>query len=104
MNFKIKTPVGIYKYKMVPLFLGVKRINKEISRRNLALFYDILAEAGVRVFLAYGTMLGAAREHDFIAHDEDIDLGMSKEYKDFSSSVKMGLRFVVMIVVESSLL
>lgn len=87
MKFKIKTPIGVYTYTMVPLFAGVKIINKEISRKNLEIFYDFLAKKGIRVFLAYGTMLGAAREHDFISHDEDIDLGMSKEYQDqlFSS-------------------
>lgn len=80
MKFKIKTPVGVYKYTFVPLFMGVKIINKEISKRNLELFYDILQQQGIVVFLAYGTMLGAAREHDFIDHDEDIDLGMSADY------------------------
>lgn len=81
MKFKIKTPVGEYRYRFVPLFAGVKIINKEISRRNFEIFYDFLAAEGIPVFLAYGTMLGAAREHDFIDHDEDIDLGMSWEYQ-----------------------
>lgn len=31
--------------------------------------------AGVRPFLAYGTLLGAVREGDFIGHDSDADLG-----------------------------
>ena len=81
MKFKIKTPVGAYKYSMIPLFAGIKIIDKEISKRNLIDFYDFLIKEDIKVFLAYGTMLGAAREHDFIAHDEDIDLGMSAEYK-----------------------
>lgn len=34
-----------------------------------------LHEAGVEAFLAYGTLLGAVREGDFIGHDSDIDLG-----------------------------
>lgn len=91
MKFKINTPNGVYKYTMVPLFEGVKIINKEISKRNFEVFYDFLAENEIKVFLAYGTMLGAAREHDFIDHDEDIDLGMSKEYeaKLFSSLFKL---------------
>lgn len=92
MKFKIKTPLGVYKYKMVPLFAGVKLIDKEISRHNLILFYDTLAENGIKVFLAYGTMLGAAREHDFIDHDEDIDLGMSKEYEQKLFSLLFRLR------------
>lgn len=91
MKFKINTPIGVYKYTMVPLFAGVKIINKEISRKNLELFYDFLKGEGIQVFLAYGTMLGAAREHDFISHDEDIDLGMSKEHQNklFASLFKL---------------
>lgn len=92
MKFKIKTPVGVYKYEMVPLFAGVKIINKEISKRNFEVFYDFLAAEGIKVFLAYGTMLGAAREHDFIDHDEDIDLGMSKEYQPKLFSLLFKLR------------
>lgn len=92
MKFRIKTPVGVYKYKMVPLFAGVKRIDKDVSRHNLILFYDTLTAAGIKIFLAYGTMLGAAREHDFIDHDEDIDLGMSKEYQPQLFSLLFKLR------------
>lgn len=82
MKFKIKTPLGVYRYTMVPLFAGVKVIDKDISRQNLAVFYDTLAASGIKLFLAYGTMLGAVREHDFISHDEDIDLGMSAIYRE----------------------
>lgn len=91
MRFKIKTPIGDYKYEMIPLFEGVKLINKEISKRNFEVFYDFLSAEGIEVFLAYGTMLGAAREHDFIDHDEDIDLGMSEEYRPklFASLFKL---------------
>lgn len=92
MKFKIKTQKGIYKYTMEPLFAGVKIIDKDISRRNLVQFYDLLTETGIKVYLAYGTMLGAAREHDFIDHDEDIDLGMSKEYEEALFSNLFNLR------------
>jgi hypothetical protein len=33
-----------------------------------------LREAGVAAFPAYGTLLGAVREQDFIGHDSDVDL------------------------------
>lgn len=92
MKFKINTPVGEYRYTFVPLFAGVKIINKEISKRNLEIFYDFLVAEKIKVFLAYGTMLGAAREHDFIDHDEDIDLGMLKEYEQRLFSVLFKLR------------
>ena len=34
-----------------------------------------LRELGVDAFPAYGTLLGAVREQDFIGHDSDVDLG-----------------------------
>ncbi|WP_193612010.1 hypothetical protein [Nocardioides lijunqiniae] len=34
-----------------------------------------LEEAGVEPFVAYGTLLGAVRDQDFIGHDSDADLG-----------------------------
>lgn len=36
---------------------------------------DVLAGAGVPAFPAYGTLLGAVREGDFLGHDSDADLG-----------------------------
>jgi hypothetical protein len=36
---------------------------------------DELHAAGVDAFPAYGTLLGAVREQDFIGHDSDVDLG-----------------------------
>ena len=35
----------------------------------------LLAEQGVAAFPAYGTLLGAVREGDFLGHDSDADLG-----------------------------
>jgi SAM-dependent methyltransferase len=39
-----------------------------------------LEEAGVRPFLAYGTLLGAVRQGSFIGHDSDADLGYVSEH------------------------
>ncbi len=39
-----------------------------------------LEEAGVRPFLAYGTLLGAVRQGGFIGHDSDADLGYVSEH------------------------
>lgn len=36
---------------------------------------EALRDAGVDAFPAYGTLLGAIREQDFIGHDSDVDLG-----------------------------
>lgn len=42
MKLKIKTPVGNYYYKYVPIFLGIKPIDKVIAKENLLLLKGIL--------------------------------------------------------------
>lgn len=72
---KIEIPDGrIYTYKVHTLYLGVKQINKSQAKENLLLLKKIADRNGLRFALAFGTALGAVREHDFIEHDEDIDL------------------------------
>ena len=84
---RIKTPKGTYKYKLVPIYPGWKLIDKEKAFENLCLFKEIADRNGFKFFLAYGTLLGAAREKDFITHDEDIDLGA--DFKDVSLFLSM---------------
>lgn len=76
---KIKTPEGFLYYKFKPLYPGIKQINKEKANENLQLLKRILKEQNLNFGLAYGTILGAVRDHDFITHDEDIDLYILKE-------------------------
>lgn len=78
MKLKIKTPKGPYYYKYVPIFLGIKPIDKVIAKENLLLLKNILDKNQLAFLLSFGTLLGAVREHDFITHDEDIDLIMMK--------------------------
>lgn len=78
----LKTPSGSIRFKSVALYFGVKQINKEIAAENLHILKEILDRRGVRFQLAFGTLLGAVREHDFISHDEDIDLAMLDEDRD----------------------
>lgn len=74
---KITLPGGeTIKYNTVALYPGVKRIDKEIAAENLHIVKDILERQGVPFQLHTGTALGAVREHDFISHDEDIDLAI----------------------------
>jgi len=82
MRLTINTPLGNYKYKFVPIFEGAKRIDKRQAKENLFLFKDIVDKHGLKFLLAFGTLLGAVREHDFIDHDEDIDLIIMKSDMD----------------------
>lgn len=70
-------------YKSKPLYLGIKPINKDIAKENLLLFNKILTANDVKFGLLYGTLLGAVRDHDFISHDEDIDLFILDENRTY---------------------
>ncbi len=76
---KIKIGKKTYKYKFIPIYPGIKRINKKIAFENLLLLKKICEEDNIFFLLYYGTLLGAIREKDFITHDEDIDLAFKKE-------------------------
>lgn len=78
MKLKIQTSQGVYKYKFVPIYEGIKPINKAIAKENLTILKKVCDEAQLKFILFYGTLLGAIRDHDFITHDEDIDLVMYK--------------------------
>lgn len=90
---KITLPDGtIYNYKTIPLFPGVKRIDKEKAAENLRLLKNILDRNGIDFSLAAGTVLGAIREGDFITHDEDIDIAMAEERREDFLSLLLELR------------
>ena len=80
---KFKTSGGVLKFKTTPLYYGSKVINKDIAFENLLIVKRILDSHFIPFQLAYGTLLGAVRENDFIDHDEDIDLIILSEYKQF---------------------
>lgn len=52
------TSHGAIRYKTIPLFPGVKRIDKEIAFENLCLLKSILDANGIKFQLAFGTLLG----------------------------------------------
>lgn len=51
-------------------------MNPRSAHNNLVDATRALTQAGLRPFLVDGTLLGAVREGDFIAHDRDVDLGL----------------------------
>lgn len=80
---KLQLPNGdTIRYKTVALYPGVKRIDKEIAAENLSILKEILEHKQVPFQLHTGTALGAVREKDFIAHDEDIDLAILERDRD----------------------
>ena len=79
MYKRIKTSKGTYRYQFVPIFEGFKLIDKKIANENLQLLKKICEQNQLQFILMFGTLLGAVREHDFIDHDEDIDLVMDKK-------------------------
>jgi phosphorylcholine metabolism protein LicD len=48
------------------------------AEKDLQAIRLIFAKEGVDFYLAYGTCLGAVRDKDFIAWDDDIDIGVIK--------------------------
>ncbi len=54
--------------------------------KNMVIIRNILAKHDIPCWLHYGTCLGAIREHNFIAHDDDADMGIyGKDYEKFMS-------------------
>ncbi len=92
MGRKILTPRGEYEYKPIIVYEGIKRIDKIKAKENLLLFKKVANKNGLIFGLAFGTFLGAMREHDFIEHDEDIDLFVLNENKDIFLSMLFELR------------
>lgn len=78
---KIKLSNGYFHYKTIPLYAGVKQINKDIAYENLVVLKEVLDKQDVEFQISFGTLLGAIRENDFITHDEDVDLLVLDEYK-----------------------
>lgn len=63
-------------------------MDKETAKFNLLLFHKILNKYNIKFFLLYGTVLGAIREKDFIAHDTDTDIGiLEEERKQFLKAI-----------------
>lgn len=56
------------------LFNKQSEDTKNTIAKELGEFIAFLQSNGLRPYLAYGTLLGAVRDNDFIGHDTDIDI------------------------------
>jgi lipopolysaccharide cholinephosphotransferase len=77
----INTSKGEFFYERPDFEYATKRIDQEIAKENLFLFKDILDQSNVKFILAYGTLLGAIREGNFIEHDFDTDFIILEEHR-----------------------
>jgi SAM-dependent methyltransferase len=74
-------PLGLDKSnRLSRLFTSRSAEHLEPLLDSIGTVVAALEEAGVRPFLAYGTLLGAVRQGDFIGHDSDADLGYVSEH------------------------
>lgn len=68
--------IGLYNYRQSKKTKKAINTIREYGYEALASFHQCMTENGYSYSLAFGTLLGAVREHDFIPHDNDIDLAM----------------------------
>ena len=77
---------------------------KENARTVFSDFCDAFSDAEIDFWLTFGTLLGAVREHDFIAHDMDIDVGVfdTTDFKKLDNSLRQhGFHIIRKITVYS---
>lgn len=72
-----------YIFEEVEFFNGMQIIDREKSKDNLLELKKILDFKRIEFGLIYGTLLGAVRENNFIAHDQDTDIFMLQEAKAY---------------------
>ncbi len=77
----INTSRGEFFYERPAFIYASKKINSDIAKENLFLFKEILDKSDVKFLLAYGTLLGAIREGNFIEHDFDTDFIVLEELR-----------------------
>lgn len=72
-TIEIKGQIFPYEPKELT-YEGSAILDKKIAKENLLLFKKVLDNKGCEFQLAFGTLLGAVRDKDFIDHDTDIDV------------------------------
>jgi len=82
MKKKIYLENKTLEYDEIIFKRGLKSIDIPKSKSNLLLFANILDKNKIFFGLVYGTLLGAIRENNFIAHDEDTDVYILDEDRE----------------------
>ena len=67
-------------------------VNQEDAKYLLTTLSNVFEQNGIQLMLAYGTLLGAIREHNFIAHDTDIDVMIFAKDRDKALSLQEELK------------
>lgn len=84
----VKTNKGKFRYHKQFLFVGLKKIDRDVAFENLKEIVPLLGKLGIKAGPIFGTLLGIIRENNFIEWDEDIDFYILKEQEElFRSSL-----------------
>lgn len=78
----VSTPKGKFRYHKQFLFVGLKKIDRDVAFGNLKEIVPMLDALGITAGPIFGTLLGIIRENNFIEWDEDIDFYILKEQED----------------------
>lgn len=89
---QIETKHGVYEFEVKTFVLGTKIIDRDKSKTNLLLMKGCFDKNNLDFGLIYGTLLGAVREKNFIAHDEDTDVFILAEDQDKFKDILFELR------------
>lgn len=78
----IKIKEDSFEYEEIELSYATNiPLNQEIAKELLLMVKSVFDENNLPFFLAFGTLLGAIRDDNFIKGDEDIDVGIKDEEK-----------------------